>query len=70
MSQDGVESNYPETKFQTILSYFYFTSHFEKLTVKKSIAELLTVTSNQMIKYQLPHTRFDQINDHKNDIYL
>ena len=70
MSQDGVESNYPETKFQTILSYFYFRSQFEKVTVKKSIAELLTVISNQMIKYQLPHTRFDQINDHEDDIYL
>ena len=23
-----------------------------------------------MIKYQLPHTRFDQISDHKHDIYL
>ena len=23
-----------------------------------------------MIKYQLPHKRFDQISDHKHDIYL
>ena len=23
-----------------------------------------------MIKYQLPHTRFDKISDHKHDIYL
>ena len=23
-----------------------------------------------MIKYQLPHTQFDQISDHKHDIYL
>ena len=25
---------------------------------------------NQMIKYQLPHTRFDEISDHKHDIHL
>ena len=25
-------------------------------------------TSNQMMKYQLPHTRFKQISDHKHDI--
>ena len=32
--------------------------------------ELWTVISNQMIKYQLPHTRFDQISNHKHDIHL
>ena len=34
------------------------------------MAELWTVFSNKTIKYQLPHTRFDQISDHKRDIYL
>ena len=34
------------------------------------MAELWTVVPNQMIKYQLPHTRFDQVSDHKHDIYL
>ena len=66
MSQDGSESDCPETKFQTITSY----RQLEKVTVQKSTAELWTVISNQMIKYQLPHTRFDQIRDHKHGIYL
>ena len=35
-----------------------------------SIAELWTVVSNQMINYQLPHTRFAKISDYKPDIYL
>ena len=43
---------------------------FEKVTVQKSIEELWNVISNQMIKYQLSHTRFDQISDHKHGIYL
>ena len=38
-----------------------------KVTIQKSI---WTVMSNQMVKHQLPHTRFDQISDHKHDIYL
>ena len=32
--------------------------------------ELRTVISDQMIKYQLIDTRFDQISDDKHDIYL
>ena len=32
--------------------------------------ELWTVISKQMIKCQLPHTRFDQISDHKHDICI
>ena len=43
---------------------------FEKATVQKTIVELWNVISNQMIKYQLSHTRFDQISDHKHGIYL
>ena len=31
------------------------------------IAELWTIISNQIIKQQLPHTRFDQIHNHKCD---
>ena len=31
-------------------------------------AELWTVIPEQMRKYQLPHRRLDQINDHKHDI--
>ena len=38
------------------------------MTVQKSIAELWTVISNQMIKYQLLHTRYDLISDRKNDV--
>ena len=38
-----------------------------KVTVQKSI---WTIISNQMIKHQLLHTRFDQITDDKHDIYL
>ena len=45
-------------------------NQFEKVTVQKSIAKLRTVISNQMMNYRLPHTRFDQISDHENDIYL
>ena len=41
-----------------------------KATVQKSIAELWTIISNQMIKYQLPHTRSDQISGNKYNIYL
>ena len=41
-----------------------------KKPVQKSIVELWTDISNQMIKYQLPHTRFDKIGDHKHDIYI
>ena len=37
------------------------------MTVQKSIAELWTVISNQMIKNQLLHTRYDLISDRKND---
>ena len=36
----------------------------------KSIAELWAVIPNQVIKYSLPHTQFDQISDHKRDIYF
>ena len=36
-----------------------------KVTVQKSTAILWKAIFNQMIKYQLPHSRFDQI-----DIYL
>ena len=36
---------------------------------QKSIVELWTVISNQIIKYQLPHMRFDQIKDHKHDTH-
>ena len=66
LSQDGFKRDFPETKFQTITPQ----SLFEKVTVQKSIAELWTVISDQMIKYQLSHARFDQISDHKHEIYL
>ena len=65
-SQCGFESDCPETKFKTIT----FGSQLEEATVQKSIAELWKVISNQTIKYQLPYMRFDQIIDHKHDIYL
>ena len=45
-------------------------SQFEKVTIQKSTAELWAVISNQMIKYQFPHTWFDQISDHKHFIYF
>ena len=67
LSQHGFESDCPKAKFQTITSW----SQFEKVTVQKSIAELCTVISNRMIKYELHYTLFDQISDHnKHDIYL
>ena len=30
----------------------------------------MTVISNEMIKYKLPHTWFNQISDHKHGIHL
>ena len=45
LSQDTFESNCSETKFRAITSQ----SQFEKVTVQKSIVELRTVISNQMI---------------------
>ena len=47
-----------------------FLSQFEKVTVQKPIMELWAGISNQMIKYQLPHTRFNQFSDHQHVIYL
>ena len=47
-----------------------WNNQFEKVTAQKSIVELWAFIFNQMIKYQLPHTRFIQISDHKHDIYL
>ena len=38
--------------------------------MQKPIGELWTVISNQMIKYPLPHTWFNQISDHQHDMYL
>ena len=35
----------------------------KKVTVQKPIAELWTVISEEMIKYQLTHAQFDQISD-------
>ena len=66
LSQDGFESDYPEMKFQTITSQ----SQFEKVTGLKFITNSWTVICNQMVKYQLPHTRFNQSSDHKHDICL
>ena len=65
LSQDGVESDSSEGKFLRLRK-----GQFEKVTVQKTIAELSTVISNQMIKYQLPQTPLNQISDHKHDIYL
>ena len=50
LCQDDFESDYPEIKFQAITS----SSQFEKVPVQKFIANLWTVISNEMIKYQLP----------------
>ena len=66
LSQDGFERDCPQTEFQTITS----KAQFEKVTVRKFIVELWTLISNQIIKYQLLHTRCDQISDYKHDIYL
>ena len=43
LSQDGFESDCPDPKFQTIISW----SQFEKITVQKSTMELWSVISNQ-----------------------
>ena len=64
--QDGFEKDSPEAKFQTIAS----KRQFEKVTVQKPIAEHWTGIFNQMIKYQLPQTQFNQISDHQHGIYL
>lgn len=40
------------------------------MTVQKSIAELLTVISDQRIKYQFPDAWLDQIIDRYHNIYL
>ena len=61
LSQDGFASDCPEIKFRTTTFY----RQFEKVNTQNSIAELWTVISNQMIKYQLVRTRFDQISDNK-----
>ena len=45
-----------QRNFQTITC-----SQLKQVTVQKSIAELWTAVSNQMIRYQLTHTRLDQI---------
>ena len=47
---DGFESDCPETKSQTIT----FWSQFEKVTVQKSITELWTLISNQMMSISFP----------------
>ena len=56
----------PEAKFQTITSQ----SQFEKSNCLEVHCGIRTVVSNLMIKHQLLHTRFDQICDHRHDIYL
>ena len=43
---------------------------FEKVIVQKFIAEPWTIISDQMIKYQLPHARFEQISDLKHDMLV
>ena len=44
-------------------------SQFEKVTVQKSIVEFLTVTSDHMMKYQLPHLRLNQTSHDYYEIY-
>ena len=44
-------------------------SQFEKVTVQKSIVEFLTVTSDHMMKYQLPHSRLNQTSHDYYEIY-
>ena len=66
LSHDDFERDSPDTKSfkQSLLKV-----SFKKLAVKKFIAELWTAISNQMIKYQLAYTPFDQISDHKYNIH-
>ena len=45
----------PETDFKQSLPKF----SLKKVTVQKPIPEIWIIISNQMIKYQLPRTRFD-----------
>ena len=42
-------------------------ANFQKQSSKQSFPKVI---SNQMIKYLLPHTLFNQINGHKYGIYL
>ena len=48
----------------------FLKSVWKNSTFLKYVAELWTVFPNQVFKYQLPHTRFDQIRVHKHNIYL
>ena len=48
----------------------HFLKSVWKNTVQKPIVELRTVIFNQMIKYQFPHMLFNQISDHKHNIYF
>ena len=44
-----------------------------KVSLKKQLSKSplrRRVIANQMIKYHFPHTRFDQIGDHKHDILV
>ena len=62
LSQDGFESDCPNINFQKITSL--------TVTAKKSIVEIWTVISDQMIKHQFPRTWSDQISDNKHNVHL
>ena len=62
----GLERTISETNFQKTM----LKVSFKKITVQDPIAEHWTVISDPLIKYQLRHTRFDEISNHKHNIYL
>ena len=55
LSQDGFETNVQKQSSKQSLREV----SLKKVTVQKSTADLWAVISNQMVKYQLPHMRFD-----------
>ena len=46
------------------------SKHLRFIVSLKSLAELWTVISNQMVKYQLSYSQFDQISNHKQEILV
>ena len=63
---------YRLSKGYIVLFIYFFSVIFLIYTVPSTVCSLQNSISyfNQIIKYQLPHTRFNNISDHKHDIYL
>ena len=66
LNQDSFEIDSSGTKFQTIYSY----SDFEKWLSRNPFQNSGQLFPIKIMKYQFLDIRFDQISDHKFDIYL